>query len=192
VPPISKHPDLGPPPHVADLSCHPGFPGPGIHSLQARVGFLDPEVLSLGFTLTGELRGLRIPEPALPARTDRLWEHTCFEAFLSGDRSEAYWEFNLAPSGAWAVYHFQRYREGGAPTEGLEPRLVVHRRPDRLDVHALLRLGPDLAGRPLRLGLTAVLEHVEGGLSYWALRHREGSPDFHHPSTFALDLTPEA
>lgn len=192
MPPIPKHPDLGTPPRVAELRCHPGAPCPAVRSLQARAGFLDPGVLSLGFTLTGELEGLRFPAPASPARTDRLWEHTCFEAFLAASGSEAYWEVNLSPSGAWASYRFQRYREGGAPAEELEPRLVVHRRPDRLEVHALLGLPPALAGRPLRLGLTAVVERAEGGLSYWALRHPEGGPDFHQASSFTLDLAPES
>ena len=38
----------------------------------------------------------------------------------------------------------------------------------------------------LLLGLCAVLESAEGELSYWALRHSAGGPDFHDASTFAL------
>jgi len=159
--------------------------------LQAPVGLLDAEVLSLGFTLTGALQALAIPAPAEPARTDHLWEHTCFEAFLADPRTEGYCELNLAPSGAWAAYRFRRYREGGEPALELEPRLVVHRWPDRLEVHALVRLPPELAGRPLRVGLSAVVEQAGGNLTYWALRHPSARPDFHHPSAFALDLAPE-
>jgi hypothetical protein len=145
----------------------------------------------LGFTLTGDLPGLVIPGPGAPIRTDRLWEHTCFEAFLADPRSEAYWELNLAPSGAWAAYRFRGYREGGEAAEGLEPRLVTHRWPDRLEVHALVRLPPELAGRPIRAGLSVVVEPREGGLSFWALRHAAERPDFHHPASFTLDLAPE-
>ena len=43
-------------------------------------------------------------------------------------------------------------------------------------------------GRPLRLGLSAVVEDVDGILSYWALRHPSGKPDFHHTDAFALQL----
>jgi hypothetical protein len=38
------------------------------------------------------------------------------------------------------------------------------------------------------LGLSAVIEDLDGVLSYWALRHPPGKPDFHHPDTFALEI----
>jgi hypothetical protein len=41
----------------------------------------------------------------------------------------------------------------------------------------------------LRLGLSAVIEDIDGRLSYWALKHPPGKPDFHHPDSFALDVT---
>ena len=34
----------------------------------------------------------------------------------------------------------------------------------------------------------AVIEENDGRLSYWALRHAPGKPDFHHPEAFALEL----
>jgi len=43
-------------------------------------------------------------------------------------------------------------------------------------------------GRPLRLGLSAVVEDADGELSYWALRHPPGKPDFHYTDAFALQL----
>ena len=48
---------------------------------------------------------------------------------------------------------------------------------------------PDLAGA-LRLGASAVIETADGALSYWALAHPAGRPDFHHADGFALDLAP--
>jgi hypothetical protein len=33
-----------------------------------------------------------------------------------------------------------------------------------------------------------VIEEVDGGLSYWALAHPPGKPDFHDPNCFALEL----
>jgi hypothetical protein len=42
--------------------------------------------------------------------------------------------------------------------------------------------------RSIRLGLSAVVEATDGGLSYWALRHPPGKPDFHHIDAFALQL----
>jgi hypothetical protein len=54
---------------------------------------------------------------------------------------------------------------------------------------ALLPPGP--ADAPLRIGLSAVIEDRDGSLSYWALRHPHGKPDFHHPDAFALELKEE-
>jgi hypothetical protein len=178
---------------VVELVRHPGSGRPPVRSLQARACLLDSSTLSLGFTLLGDLDRLAFPPQAAPERTDGLWEHTCFEAFLALEGVESYHEVNLSPSGAWASYTFLRYREGGSSAEALVPHMVVHLHPDRLELHALLGLGGTLdwqEGRHLRLGLSAVLEQKGGELSYWAIRHPEGRPDFHHPRTFALELSP--
>ena len=39
-----------------------------------------------------------------------------------------------------------------------------------------------------QLGLSAVLEEVDGTKSYWALTHPGDKPDFHHPDCFAAKL----
>jgi hypothetical protein len=36
--------------------------------------------------------------------------------------------------------------------------------------------------------VSAVVETLDGALSYWALRHPPGKPDFHHADSFALEL----
>jgi hypothetical protein len=33
-----------------------------------------------------------------------------------------------------------------------------------------------------------VIEEKSGLLSYWALKHPPGKPDFHHPDAFALEV----
>jgi hypothetical protein len=48
---------------------------------------------------------------------------------------------------------------------------------------------PDLpSDAPWLLGLSAVIEEMNGRLSYWALAHPPGKPDFHHADCFALEL----
>jgi hypothetical protein len=42
----------------------------------------------------------------------------------------------------------------------------------------------------LSLGLAAVIEDLNGALSYWALKHPPGKPDFHHSDNFALQIEP--
>ncbi len=39
-----------------------------------------------------------------------------------------------------------------------------------------------------QIGLSAVIEEKAGAMSYWALNHPPGKPDFHHKDCFALTL----
>jgi hypothetical protein len=142
----------------------------------------------LTFRLVGDIQGLSIPESRSPRRADRLWRHTCFEAFVMEGEGPEYREFNFSPSGEWAVYDFRGYREGDVLENELAPGMVVHKSMDRLELGAEIGQGLLPHGRPLRLGLSAIVEDAGGLLSYWALRHPPGRPDFHHRDAFALQI----
>ena len=176
----------------AVLVCHPAAPCPAVHTLEATARLLDGHRLSVGFLLRGDLDRLRLPGPGALRRTDRLWEHTCFEAFLATPGQDPYWELNWSPSTEWAAYGFERYRERGGPVAGIEPHLVVHRSQGRLELHAVAALGGLATDLGLQVGLSAVIESLDGQLSHWALRHAPGRPDFHHRASFALELGPGA
>lgn len=142
-----------------------------------------------GVLLRYEARGrpgdLKIPAPAEPGRADALWRYTCFEAFIG--TPEGYVEVNLSPSRQWAVYAFTGYRSGmRAAAELGEPRIALHRTHDALALSAHLATPPGQG--PWRLGLSAVIEETDGAISYWALAHPPGKPDFHHPDCFAAEL----
>lgn len=138
--------------------------------------------LAVSFILDADLDRLRIPVRRAARFVDGLWRHTCFEVFLARKGSRAYREYNLSPSGEWASYAFRKYRlrdEAGAES----PRSRMRR------VGRTLRLdGTIKAKGALRIGLCAVIEEKSGALSYWALRHPPGQPDFHHRRAFALEL----
>jgi hypothetical protein len=168
------------------LSCHPRTPSQAIRAIGAVVGAAPDGVLSLAFTLEGDLSGLRIPEPRQPRQADGLWRHTCFEAFVMTGDGPGYREFNFAPSREWAVYAFRGYRDGGELKIELAPGIVVRRTANRLELDAKICHDFLPPGRPLRLGLSAVVEDAGGALSYWALRHPPGKPDFHHQDAFAF------
>ena len=135
---------------------------------------------------------LRIPAPAdVPQRADRLWEHTCLEAFLAPAGGPGYWELDLSPSGDWNLYRFAGYRDG-MEVERRVPSLTgfrAGREGDGLRVEATLDLGavPELAG-DLDVGLAAVLEAADGTTSYWGLLHVAAQPDFHRRESFVVAL----
>lgn len=146
--------------------------------------------LVIRYTLTGALERLAIPQPGPPRAADRLWQHTCFEIFMRCAGRTEYHELNFAPSCAWALYAFRAYRDGGRiDAPDCAPRLDVRRTASELRLEATLdlaALSPAYESGPLRVGFSAVVEAADGKLSYWALAHAEGKPDFHHPKAFAL------
>jgi hypothetical protein len=56
-------------------------------------------------------------------------------------------------------------------------------------VEASVELPAQFRGTDLTANITAVIEDVQGGLSYWAAKHAENKPDFHDPDCFVLPLS---
>jgi hypothetical protein len=181
-------------PKKAVLKCHPEAPNQAVQAIEVAAGWTQDNALIFTFALRADLTRLRIPQPRPPSNADRLWQHTCFEAFVSVKGKTEYCEFNFSPSGEWAAYSFQRYR-AGTPLEDhtLAPEITVRNGADRLDLNATVRLDRLPSIPPdawLKLALCAVIEDQSGKLSHWALSHPPGKPDFHHPDSLALDLEP--
>jgi len=180
------------------LVAHPSTPSPGVE-ISAAARRAGPGLLDFEWSIEGAIGGLRLPEPGEPHAADDLWRHTCVEAFVRRAGESSYLELNLAPSRAFAVYGFRSYRtrdESAARTRtdpGAPTRIEVRRESARillsarLDVAAVLG-DPVAAVGPLEVGLSAVIETMDGRIAYFALRHPEGKPDFHHDRAFALRL----
>jgi hypothetical protein len=154
-------------------------------------------ILALSFVLRGDLDALRIPtkqQGERPCRrVDELWRHTCFEAFLMAGDGPGYREYNFSPSGEWAAYAFRdyrhdNYRQNGVAADESVPVIRVHRSAQCLTLAAEVSLALPPMYRSIRLGLSALVEAIDGELSYWALRHLPGKPDFHHVDAFDLQL----
>lgn len=176
------------------LVPHPATVQIGVDAIRAGIALDLDGVVTIRFVLSGNLELLRIPETAAVSRGERLWQHTCFEAFIRGDDAPGYFEFNFSPARQWAAYAFRAYREPGAAWVGRLPEIQVKQGDDRLELVARLPLeasSPVCHAKRLGIALSAVIETRTGTLGYWALRHPAAKPDFHHPDGFALivDLT---
>jgi hypothetical protein len=175
-----------------DLKPHPSTAAGPVKELGVSVSRPTPSQLALDYRLVGDLTLLRLPEPRPPVRSDGLWRHTCFEAFIGHMPASHYWEYNFSPSSAWAAYHFTAYREGMAPLmKGAPPVTSSRIGRDVFEFSVLLDLAwlaraPDSVG--LRLGISAVIEDRDRALSYWALEHPSEKPDFHHPGGLVVAL----
>ena len=118
---------------------------------------------------------------------DELWKTTCFEAFLGPVGAGSYREWNFAPSGNWAAYDFSAYREEMARADVGSPPYI--RMEDNFTWWTVGATIATDAQQQWQLGLSAVLEEIDGTKSYWALAHPPGDkPDFHHANCFAARL----
>ena len=176
-----------------ELLRHPGTASPGIvRHIDVEISSTADGALRLRYFVDGDVNRMVVPPPAPSRPADGLWRHTCFEAFIAGQESTAYCEFNFSPSGEWAVYGFTSYREGMAQLEhALAPQVAVSITDDRIALEAVIPRETLLAlpgDSMLRLGLAAVIERTDGGHSYWALTHPGERPDFHDPAGFVLQI----
>jgi hypothetical protein len=171
------------------LTCHPDTPCPAIVALGAQISQSDDHGWEIMFVAVGNPGEIVVPRAAPRVHTDDLWRTTCFELFLA-QPGDAYAELNLSPSGAFAAYHFDHYRTGMTPIDLPAPEIAVEIGSERLAMTARLCedcLPWDGTGR---IGISAVIEDKAGRISYWALAHPPGRPDFHHHDCFALVLPP--
>jgi hypothetical protein len=171
----------------AVLACHPDTRSAAVRSVRVRAAS-ESGSLKISYAIEGDVARLRIPPARLPRIAEKLWRHTCCEIFVARKGMAAYHEFNFSPSGEWAAYSFESYRKAVPLTdETVDPGISVRRSANELALEARVPL-PLKEKEKLLLALCVVIEDEDGGLSYWALRHPPGKPDFHHPDAFAMEL----
>lgn len=169
------------------LIPHPDTPPSAISAVDVELIAIEDNDLLFRFVVR-DAGGLALPSPQPPARTDGLWQTTCFELFLRPEGGEGYSEFNFSPSGQWAAYGFDAYRAGMRPLElAIEPQVEGERAGTLFVLDADLDLS-DLPVVAHRMSVTAVIEEADGTKSYWALAHPAGKPDFHDAACFVLEL----
>ncbi|MDR0439554.1 MAG: DOMON-like domain-containing protein [Candidatus Accumulibacter sp.] len=181
-----------PGPDYHSLVLHPANSAPMIRAVEAGVAALADGSIVFCYRLRGDMARVRLPEANAPERRERLWEHTCLEAFVGVEGVTAYREFNFSPSGCWAAYDFSDYRRRLADPALAAPRITARATEGRLELEAAMSLSSlpfAPPGANWLIGLAAMIEAVDivdDALSCWALRHPAQRPDFHLRDGFAL------
>lgn len=175
--------------HAHALTPHASTPCALVERLEASAS-RTADTLVLEFKLVGDIAGLRIPPRRTLSRADDLWRHTCFEAFVAPIGGERYCEINLSPSHQWAIYAFDRYRDGmKSPQDASAQTLIVGDGPGYLSLSARVALHDrELAAQDWQVSLCAVIEDAQGTMSYWALTHPREKADFHDRAGYVLPL----
>jgi hypothetical protein len=166
------------------LRAHPGTCSP-VTKIAVEVECAAPDVLRLTYRVGGDLARMAIPRVQTANRADGLWRHSCFEIFLAA--GQGYYEFNFSPSSQWAAYRFDSHRTGMRDAATDAPAIVWDRDGEAAKLTTTIRLPADANGP---LGLSAIIEDLNGNRSFWALAHPPGEPDFHDPACFAAQLPP--
>ncbi|MEO5605375.1 MAG: DOMON-like domain-containing protein [Novosphingobium sp.] len=169
------------------LVAHIDHPPLAVRKIEARVVSIDPSWLRLRWRIEGAERVV-LPRFAGKGRADGLWKTTCFEFFLQPLGSNAYIEFNLSPSERWAAYDFTSYRAGMAERPLPHEPTCTARVGQSMMIFDAAVPAASLPQLPWRYGLSAVIEEQGGVISYWAIAHLDGKPDFHAPACFAGEL----
>jgi hypothetical protein len=146
-----------------------------VRAVLARIN-ATPAGCEAEFRLDGRMAGVALGEPGPSVRTEGLWKSTCFEVFWQAIGEEGYREFNFAPSGRWAAYGFDSYREGMG--DAAVDAIAVSCSHDEAGLLLKASLAAELPA-PAQVGLSAVVDHGQGALQYWALAFPPGPPDFH-------------
>jgi hypothetical protein len=169
------------------LIPHPDAPPLGVRNIEARVVAVDENWLRLRWRIEGAEQVV-FPSFAGKGRAEGLWRTTCFEFFLRTPANDGYTELNLSPSERWAAYDFTSYRAGMSERPlPHEPTCTVRIGQSMATFDAAVPIA-GLPPRPWRYGLSAVIEEEGGVLSYWAIVHPQGKPDFHSPACFAGEV----
>ncbi len=147
--------------------------------------------LTINYLFQGDLEKIDIPTPAdIPTRKHELWKITCWEFFLGIKDKPSYWEFNLSPTGDWNVYRFDDYRRGMQEETAITSLpFILHHHSDSLELTLELDLDKFIAPEQnLDVGITTVVQDINGVTTYWALKHTGEEADFHLRDSFTIEL----
>ncbi|KHL26012.1 hypothetical protein PK98_05500 [Croceibacterium mercuriale] len=170
-----------------ELLPHAAAPPIGVRGMTASLLSPVDGWLRLRWRVQG-MATLAVPPFAGAGRVDGLWRTTCFELFVQPLGGTAYAEFNFSPSEQWAAYDFTSPRTGMSDRMVPRPPVCTWRRGGDLAIFDVALPYGALPAGDCAIGLTAVIEEIDGSRSWWALAHCSAAPDFHDPACFTATL----
>jgi len=149
-------------------------------------------MIEIKFHVSGATEAIVFPAKSpVPARTDKLWEQTCFELFVTPQSQINYWEYNLSPSLNWATFGFTQYRQSKNDEASIKAISINTQWDNQHGYHlqSVVPLPEALYGKKLQLGVSAVIQDRQNTIYYYALTHQKQTPDFHDRKSFILSLS---
>ncbi len=128
-----------------------------------------------------------------PKRHHELWKHTCLECFLKPQNDNIYYEINVNAEGFWNIYQFTNYRENMQESTHIKildfQRLSKVKSANEINLKFNLIFESQFTLTNLDFSLNAVIENMlikdsNQNLDYYAIKHSQSKPDFHHFNNF--------
>lgn len=169
------------------LISHPKYPAHQHLNLSSEIELRNGH-FHIIYKASGHCGDIVVTKSASKAMfRDELWKMTCFEMFVQVGDGPQYYEYNFAPNGDWASYHFDDYRSGMKPNEINQPKIILQNSDDEISLDVIMNR-QDLPVGELSIGLFAMI-FTDDDRSFWALNHNETTPNFHQRDCFLHRLT---
>lgn len=154
-----------------------------------------PNQFQIVFSLydSEELVVLPLTKRSFP-RTQGLWNETCFEFFVT-DQKAHYAEGNFTLDFGWNLFWFNSYRETPlyefplTTTEGSEEQnpirdIYLSGKKSQIVIDVPKVLIEKFEADQIKFSLTTVIKTKTGHTHYFALKHSDDRPNFHHRESF--------
>lgn len=146
---------------------------------------LNKSSINLSFAWLDPEHRILFSQSLKNGRFDKLWQKTCFEAFIKQKNSPKYFEINISNTRAWNVYEFQSYRapQPPSPFNGVE-KINFNQTNNQISADIFFS-GVDFT--QVNASLCAVLVLKDGRTTFWSTKHVDSQPNFHHQDSFSLE-----
>lgn len=165
---------------------HPDRPCAAVTNIAVEITHPRADLIMLSYVVVGAISGILLTAVTPSFRNDGLWRHLFRGLYRDGGGPRLLRiQLHRRRSG---LYRFADYRQGMTVAEetGM-PAITVQTNPHRYQLQGGVFTRPSVgtaARVQWRLSLSAVIAERNRRLSYWALAHPPGKPDFHHPDGF--------
>ena len=148
---------------------------------------INDEILTLEFTVTGEIKSYIFNEPCEQTREDELWKKTCFELFIAHKNTPLYYELNISSSTNWNFYRFSDYKTAMKEEKNVsEPFIHSYKMQDKYRLSFEFDFYEELIEKELIFNLAVILLDTKGVRHFYSINRQEKTVDFHDKAYWNL------
>lgn len=153
--------------------------------VHADVQLISADTIELTYTWVDNKKWIHFEFQPVGNRAMKLWEQTCFEAFVQPVGDKKYFEINLTINKSWNVFEFSDYRIPQPPQEFAGAELIQVLIQDN-QMKAQIKFKGVKFDR-IKVSLCSVVILKNKSVTYWSNRHAEQKPNFHHFDSFTIE-----